>query len=411
MAQHGISETGFNIKTFQEIREDMKAKLMQVYDPASGETLQPDFDENDPFIQMVNAFCDELAALWQLASVAYGQFNPLVASGVSLSSLVQLNGITRQQGIPSTVVLTFTGEDGIVVPAGTIATDQDNTVEWATDNDVVVQGGEVQVGAKSTVNGTFSYGPGAINVIGTPVTGITSVVNVLATVPGRTDETDEALRVRRERSTETPSRGIAESIEGAVSNIEGVTYCKIFCNRGMETDEHGIPAKSIAVVVLGGSDEEIAKEIFNRAGIATGFYGSTVVTYTDSLGIATDVAFSRPEQVAIDVDVVCAPIEGSMYPADYAAQVRQAIVAFAQNGISGLGVTSVSGAFDDFGFPPSEDIVASRLYTAVNSVQGLKVVSLEIARHGQTPGTADVSIGWNQVGFFAPANIQVSLQQ
>lgn len=409
--EYGINSTGFVPKTFQEIQDSLYRRLVQVSDPVTGEHLQADFDENDPFVQLVNAFADELAECWKVLNQAYAQFNPLVASGVSLSSLVQLNGIVRRRGTPSTTVLRLAGTNGTYVPEGTRFTDQDEgLVLWATVSGVTIADGAAEVEAASTVNGAYAAEPGSINVIVDSVLGLDTVVNVTSAVPGTPDETDESLRRRRSHSTETPSRGIAESIQGAIENLEGVTYCKVFTNRTLEEDEYGIPAKSIAVVVQGGEDAAIAETIFNRASIATGFYGSTSVTYVDSMNMSTTVSFSRPAAIDIDVDIEVSGIEGSEYPDNYEARIKDAIIAFARDGVKGLGVQSES-SFDDFGFPPGEDVVASRLYTAVNSVQGIKVDSLKIARHGQALSTNDVAIAWNQVARFLPGNMEVRLSE
>ena len=108
MNEFGIdAEFGFKLKRLNDLRSSMKGLLEQVSDPDSGQNLQINLDEDDPFIQVVNIFIDELSSAWELVQVAYGQFNPKLASGPALSGLVQLNGIVRKQGTPSTVVLTF----------------------------------------------------------------------------------------------------------------------------------------------------------------------------------------------------------------------------------------------------------------------------------------------------------------
>ena len=96
----GITDQGFTLKRFADIRADIVANLSTVQDPVTGEYLTPDLtDENDPLVQIVNAITDELSVCWEQLQGAYNQFNPLAATGVALQGLVQLNGFTAPAGM------------------------------------------------------------------------------------------------------------------------------------------------------------------------------------------------------------------------------------------------------------------------------------------------------------------------
>lgn len=406
MSVFGITNSGFNAKRLRDIQDSMKDRLLQLKDPDTGESLQIDWNEDDPIIQIINAICDELAAEWQVLSECYSQFNPLLASGNSLSGLVQLNGILRKTGSPSTVVLKFIGEPGILIPKGTEVTDENNEIVWVTASPLTISSNsEGYVSANSKTNGAFIYVAGTINTLIGEISGFASVVNPSDSVPGVLDESDADLRMRRSKATETPSIGIPESIYGSLINLDAVTYVKIYCNRENAADDKGIPAKSIACIVRGGSDEEIAKNIFLRSSLGIGFYGTTTVNVVDSMQVATSISFSRPVEVAIDVEVIIDEIEGSAFPADAEEQIQANIVNYAANGPAGIGITGAG--FDSFGFPPAENIVASRLYIPVNAVKGVKIISLKIAKHGEAVGNEDIEIAWNEVGIFTGSNITV----
>ena len=416
MAGFGITNTGFIPKKLSDILQSLKMNLQTVTDPDTGEHLQVDFESNDPFVQMLNSFAQELATCWDMLGLVYSQFNPLQATGASLSGLVQLNGLTRYAGTPSTVVLTFTGGDNALVPAGTRCTDENNNVIWTTVSNVYLAQGagdlvpNGSVTAKATVNGPVEAAVGTITKILDELPSVLSVINETAAIPGESNESDASLRLRRERSTMSYSRGMAESIHAAIMGLDGVAYCKIYANRTTSTDSQtGIPAKSIAVIVQGGDDLEIAKQIFNRAGLCTGFYGNTSVTYQDTMGIGHVVRFSRPTAIPIDVRITIAQVEGGFLETDYADKIKANIVAFARNGIAGLGIST--DKFDTFGFPVGEDVSVSRLYTPVNAVKGVKIVSLLIkkASSSASPTTNDVTIAWNEVAEFSPSNITINL--
>lgn len=409
MSTFGISENGYNVKRLADIRSSLQTRLAQLKDPDTGESLQVNWDEDDPMIQILNALCDELSANWQLSFENYSQFNPLLATDASLSGLVQLNGIVRKKGSPSSVVLKFTGEVGAQVPLNTRVTDENAEVIWSTSVATTINSeGEATVTAYSETNGAYSFVAGTINTFVVEIDGLQAVVNTDDSVAGVADETDYALRVRRDKATETPSIGIAESIYGGLMNLNGVTYVKIYCNREKETNELGIPGKSIACIVIGGDNEAIAKQLFMRSGACTGFYGSTAVTFVDSMQIATTIRFSRPIEKAIDVKVVVAPIEGSEFPDNYETAIKENIVKYATGGPSALGISGDS--FDDFGFPPAETVVVSRLYIPVMAVKGIKIVSMQIALHGEALGVDDIVIDWNCVALFDSENILVQLE-
>ena len=428
--EYGLTAAGFKLKRLRTILDEFQQKMSTVTDPDTGETLQVDFNEDDPFIQFINIACDQLSAIWELLNAAYNQFDPMKATGPMLSSLVQLNGIQRKEGRPSTIK--FLGQSGTVIPEGTSVTDANEIMVWNTVTEATINNsGEANVLCNSEENGVFIMEAGTINTLIQEITGVSSVINILPSVAGEANESDIALRRRRVKSTETPSQGLAESLYGSLTSLEGVTYCKIFTNRTLETDARGIPAKSVAIVmqVEDKNDNDlkrlIADNIMLRCGMGEDFYNlqgypgeeglpsyvQQEVDYTDIFGQITPVCFIYAEEVPISVRVVISQLEGSVLPTDYADQIKENIVLFAKEGVSGLGIeVETVGKFDDYGFPPSEDIVASRLYTPVNAVKGCKINSLLIKRKDTGSFSAnDIEISWYQIGTFDSNDIEVVL--
>lgn len=431
--QYGLTAAGFKLKRLHTILNEFQQKMSTVTDPDTGETLQVDFNEDDPFIQFINIVCDQLSAIWELLNAAYNQFDPMKATGPMLSSLVQLNGIQRKAGKPSTLMAKFFGQPGVLIPKGTSITDDNNSIIWKTAADAVITNdGEANVLCESEENGVFIVDPGTINTIVETITGVTSVINPLSSVAGEPNENDIALRRRREKSTETPSQGLAESLYGSLAALQGVTYCKVFTNRTLETDSRGIPAKNVAIVlqVEDNTDEDLKRLIANtimlRCGMGEDFYNlqghsdeqdlpsyvQQEVDYTDIFGQITQVRFIYAQEVPIAVKVVISELEGSVLPDDYADQIKENIILFSKEGVSGLGIEVEStNKFDSYGFPPSEDIVVSRLYTPVNAVRGCKINSLQIKKaDSDTFSDEDISISWYQIGTFDANDIEVILQ-
>lgn len=412
MSNFGIdSETGFNLKRLNDIIESVKALLLQVQDPDSGEYLQVDFDEDDPFINFINIMNDLISTGWELNEISYGQFNPQLAAGPSLSGLVQLNGITRKQGSPSSAVIQLTGSPGLRVPSGTQVSDANREVIWEFTADIYLDSvtGLASATAYSVENGAFNYTTGQINlIVTTSLPGLTSIVNTADSIPGTADESNEALRLRRNDSTTTPAQSIPEAIYASVLNLEGVTLVRVYVNKTLVTDGNGIPAKRIAVVVQGGDNDEIAAAIFVRVGVAVDTYGNTFVTFPDQLQQSNTIYFVRPVEVPIYVDIDITIIDASTFPANGVDLIKSNIVAYSVGGASALGITDVE-TFDQTGFQPGEDVVVSRLFTPINAVPGLKINSVEIGINPSTFSTADISIDWDEVSKFETGNIGVTI--
>lgn len=412
MANFGIdSEFGFKLKRLNDIRESMKALLQQVQDPDSGEYLQIDFDEDDPFIQFINIAIDELTTAWEQLEIAYGQFNVLLSEGPSLSGLVQLNGIGRKEGSPSTVLIQLTGSPGLRVPSGTQVSDANRETIWQFIEDVYLDGstGLAIATAYSIENGTFNYSTGQINlIVTTNISGLDSIVNTADSVPGLPDEDDPILRLRQKDSTTTPAQSIPEAIYAAVLNLENVRLVRVYVNKTLAVDANGIPAKRIAVVVSGGDNEEIATAIFIRTGVAVDTYGNTFVTFPDQLQQSNTIYFVRPDEISIYVDVDITVIDDSTFPADGVDLIKQNIVDYSMGGASALGITDTE-TFDQTGFLPGEDVVVSRLFTPINAVPGLKINSVEIGFNPSVLSTADLVIDWDEVSQFITGNIGVTV--
>jgi uncharacterized phage protein gp47/JayE len=410
MSDFGIdSVVGFNLKRLADIKTGLQNNFLQVTDPTTGETLQVDFDENDPFVQVINGFVDELTTTWELIQLAYNQFNPQLASGACLSGLVQLNGIARKRGSASTVVLGFTGSPGIRIEAGSQFTDSSGIVFWETTADIYLDSslGTASATCVSTENGAFLNAPGTINIISSVVTGLDTVINAAASTPGTADESDTDLRIRRKNSTSAPAQSINEALYASILNTAGVTLCRLYINNTDTTDGNGIPAKTVAAVVIGGTNTDIAQAIFTRIGGAEATYGNTTVTLTDTMQQINSISFVRPTPVTIKVNVDIAILDANAFPLGGDDQIAENIVLFAAQGAASLGVTDES-AFDRIGFLPGDDVTISRLYTPINAVPGLKINSVEIAEGAGAFGTSDIVIDWDEIASFEIANITVT---
>ena len=342
------------------------------------------------------------------AKIAFDMRDPLSADGEGESALVQLNGIIRKPGAASIIVLSLSGTPGTDIPAGSMVGTADAKTIFATmEAAVIAADGTAIVRAACLDKGSVNPDLGTVAAIMTPISGWSGVTNTGTESIGSAEETDEELRRRQQQSTNATSYRQIEAIRASILNVPGVTFCRAYQNSGLTTDERGIPGKTLACVVAGGDNYEIARAIAYRTPLGIGYQGSVQVLFQDAQGMAEVVSFSRPIERPVSVVVnlqVVVDENIQLFPSNGIALIKQAVLDFAATGhtpCEPLGNT---------GFPPGQDIVRSYLYTPINSIGGAKIVSVLLGVGGSTPADVDsVAIAWNEQGTFAADRITVNI--
>lgn len=407
MAEFGVNETGFRLKRLDDIRTDVQARLNLITDPVSGETLQMDLQEDDPLVQTINAVLDEIALVHQITQEAYNQFDPTRATGSAFQGLIQLNGITLRDGTFSRAPITITGAANTPIPQGSQISNAARTVTFATESEYTIGSGGTVDGFVSAVAVGPTQAPiNTLTNILSPVPGWSTVTNTAAATVGTDPETEAAARLRREQSTENPSVTIVEAIRGNIAALDGVTFTRVYVNNTLATDARGFIAKSIAAVVVGGDEDEIAEVLLLRTPAGMQYNGTTTRDFLDAQGETTTVAFYRPTEIRIIVQVDITRTDLTQFPSNGAEIIADNIAAYSLQGAPGLGITS---DFEQSGFVPGEDILLTRLYTPINAVPGHQVTDLQIAVHGNSLGTSDITIGLLEIGQIAAADVTVNV--
>lgn len=315
---YGVTEQGFVLKRLNNILQDISARLNQVKDETTGESLIFDLgDENDPLVDMVNAIGDQLSVCWEQLQACYNQHDPLKATGAALAGMVQLNGLAKYS-----------------------------------------------------------------------------------------NETDSSLRGRQQLSTEKTGRGMIEDIFSNILNLPGVTFCRVYQNNTLTTDARTIPAKSIAAVVVGGVDEDIAQTLFEQVPVIAQTHGSTTVQVADMYGTLYPMEFSRPASVPVYVEVSVTVVDANLWQGDAGIQkIKDSIVAYADGGAAALGITT---GFIQSGFIPGLSVYASELYVPANVGLGIKINSIFVGLAASPTGDT-AAIEWDEVAAIVEDNIVVTV--
>jgi uncharacterized phage protein gp47/JayE len=377
MPTYGLTTTGFVIKTFEILQEEMDDALRAAFGNSINLT-------NGILAKFRDIVCERYAELWELCQSIYSSQDPDQATGTGLEALCSLTGTLKRPATYSTVTLTLTGTPATVVTEGSRATTYSTQKKFATDADATItavdawvdatvyalgerahndsgkvyqvttagtsdaSGGPtgtstgivdntvvwaylgdgtaaIDVAATATETGEIAGFSRDISVIDTPVGGWSSVINVLDADLGSAVETDEGLRLRRESELAQSGASTQDAIRASLLEVEDVTAVTVFYNNTDVTDDDGIPPHAVECMVLDGDDQDIIDALFDNvaAGIAT--YGNTPGTYTDSQGTDHDLFFSRPDEIEIYV-VLGVTYDSRLYPADGDDLIAEAIV-------------------------------------------------------------------------------------
>ena len=370
-----VDDAGLHIPTYVDIRDDLVAQFKAIY----GEDIYLDNDSQD--YQMISAFAAKTYDCMQLQQIVYNNHSPKTAVGTGLSSVVKLNGIARKAASYSTCVLIITGTVGTVIAAGVAKDSQGNL--WDLPANTVITDPTMEITAQCETIGAIEAIAGSINVINNPQAGWTSVTNNVAAVPGQPVEKDVELRKRQSISVALPSRNMLDGTRAAIAAIDGVKKYYVYDNDTNLTDEHGIPGHSIAAVVEGGLDADIAEAIYLHKGPGGGTYGSTTYPYVNQGGITTDIRYSRPTYTSVDVDVGVRP--GTGYTSDILGIIRTNLEDYINSLTIGNAVTMTG--------------ILNAISAAVSTpaVPAFLLASIQVGVTGEPMGIVDIPIAWNAV--------------
>ena len=322
-------DSGVVVPTTQEVRDDLAVGFQEAFRTNDSD---PDLnvDPSSPMGQVVDLATAEVEA--KNAELAYlaNMFNPRTASGNWLDALAALYGLTRKVSEPTVVVCTCTGLAGTIIPYGAIVQDTSGNKYRHR-----IAGG-VQIGSSGTIDTEFSsvdhgaieVSAGAITQIVTVVAGWDSVSNAAPGVIGRDLEPDGELLNRMVQSYAINANGTVANIQANLAELDGVLDVVVLENyTNQEQVQYSVTLDphSIAVCIVGGEDEDIARTIFQRKSGGCGTTGDTQIEFVDTEHFNARYVYQiiRPSTQAFKVQITF--FEEDMN-ADQKAAVQQAVV-------------------------------------------------------------------------------------
>ncbi len=371
-----VDINGLHIPDFPDIQNYLIEKAKSIF----GQDIYLENDSQD--MQYIATISKVLYDAFQCCRLAYNNQSPQTAIGTGLDSIVKLNGISRAAATYSTVQITCIGEPGTEIVNGVV---QDTSNQkWDLPPSVKIPAsGVLSCTATSEIPGSIMAGVGTIQAINTPQYGWYSVSNAEAAKPGVDTETDTQLRKRQSISVDLPAQTPLNATQAAIRAIDGVSRSRVYENYTNTTDANGIPSHSIAPVVEGGTDEEVAAAIAKAKTVGCGTYGTTQTMLPSQFSVGGSTNFSRPTEIEIEVNVTVV-----LLTSNYTTAVQSDIISNIKEYLNTMDI--------------GNSVEASSLYypalSAMDDQQApsFRISSITVSKSGKTGGDT-VSIAWNEV--------------
>lgn len=241
------------------------------------------------------------------------------------------------------------------------------------------------------VAGSVTPITGDLTGIVTVVSGWDRVINEVDATVGRDNESDSALRSRWNSSVYQNGSANVDAIQAAIlSNVTGVTACRVFENTSDNTDADGRPPHSLEAIVQGGDENDIVRVYWKAKGGGIATYGDVAVDMTDSQGTPHTIYFNRPQPVEIALRITLEKLSEEEWSSDNRRNALNAVLNRAQ--ALSLG----------------QDVVLQRFIGDIyRNTTGIGGINIEASKNGGSYNTSNITIGAREVADFDATRIEV----
>ena len=396
-----LTSTGYSVKSQNDWFDEEKQLYLDI---DSNWNLDPSTPDGLKIAHDAEIF----SALDEVLQQAYNSKDPNKASGYDLDVICALTGTVRSEGTASTVTgVILTGVAGTRVPAGTRFESSVTGYRFTLDQTWTLDStGTATVDITCTTVGEIEADANTITTIVDTVAGLVSVNNPTPATPGTAAESDGSLRVKRATAVGRPGNNQIDSMLGELYAVDGTRRVKVYENDTNTTDSNGLPPHSIAPIIDGGTDADVAMAIYTKKNPGVALYQAgtpvsvdvTSPTYPDDV---KTIKFSRPKYVDM-VIAVTIKNDGSL-PSNTQDLIRDAFIEFASGGL-----VPAEFGFKVDGFDIGETVPYSTLYTPINKVIG-QYGNSYVQTLTVNGGTTNVTIAFNELSRWTSSNITVTL--
>jgi uncharacterized phage protein gp47/JayE len=320
----GLTSNGLVIRLQPELQALLEAQMIAAF---PGLNVR-----SGPIQQLIGILSEAHAIAWETLQAVYSNGYPDGAEGVFLDQLAALTGTQRRAATKSSVVATLNLDDGVTVPAGSLAAvDGNPQAQFTLLADVTNSTGitdDFDGNFECVETGAIAAPAGTLTQIVTPVTGWNSVTNANDAELGRDRAEDPELRLTRQIELAGSGQDSYAAIRAAVSKVVGVLSVQVVGNETLTTDIDGRPGKSVEAIIWDGAsvadDDAVSQAIWDEKAAGISAYGATDSgTAVDETGADQTVDFTRGTELLIYVSptVILKPGTGM----DWATQIQAAV--------------------------------------------------------------------------------------
>lgn len=115
-----LTAEGLVIKRLSELLAERRQLAVQLFQDLVPPGEVVDTSTSSTLGRLIDLSCPSDADLWEAIQQVYSAFDPNSATGIPLDNLVALGGITRFQNTYTTAQMLFTGDNGTLIPAGSV---------------------------------------------------------------------------------------------------------------------------------------------------------------------------------------------------------------------------------------------------------------------------------------------------
>jgi len=402
-----ISSTGISVPTQAQLLAFYQAQMLQIY--GVDLTVQ---DPSSPDNQELNIFIQALLDEQNLAIQTCSTFDPDQAIGTVLDQRVAINGIQREAATYSTVNITV-----VISTTSTVylygldqTSNQIFTVQDASGNQWNLLTSQYGLTSATYILAFQSAVPGAVltsvdtlTIQTTPVIGVSSVNNPTAqTFIGTDEESDAALKIRRQQAVSLPSQGYLDGLLAALLNIPGVTYANVIENDTGTTitsgPNTGLPGHSIWCIIAAQNEgatstqSSVAYAIYAKRNAGCGMYGGESFVVTRPNGNSITMYWDWVSPVDVYSEFNALSIDGINLPQVQNIQ-SQLPVLFDPNVSQSLTGNMLSSAVQEI--DPNTFVTAIGFSVGVYQVFYLSGVAASGTFYLTYNSVATASVSWN----------------
>ena len=383
------------------------AEVQNEFKAIFGEDL--DITPSTPQGRLIELFQRNRTFCIQICALVSNMLNLNRASGFVLDDLGSLFLIERQSATHTTTTVVFGGVPGTIIPANTRLQSDDNNIFTNGQSYTIGNDGTVTAQYEAIETGPIPCEPNTLTTILDAVNGLETATNPSTPVLGVDLEADAEFRARIKSSLNINSIAILSAIKSNLEAVPGVSgsYCYDNYTSAAETvDGVVVPAHSLLACVEGGNNVDVAKVLYEKKTIGTGYIKASdnpdyqVVTTNvidETYGTTYPVTFMRPEQTAIDV-VITVSRQGYS-GADLSQAVKDATMDWYNGDIDGVDGITIGKSVSPFEISAAISDVIPEVF----------IVGVSVCEHGGTPAPATLTFGAIHKATLVESNITVNV--